>query len=85
MEQFKTRITTAYGKNIVRCSFVEENLMLVIVEQTVDFEEFLSAVRDTVRGHVTFKHPYTLFLLQSSDYQSASDANYKQALVEINN
>lgn len=85
MKRFKNKIATAYGKNIVRYGFVEENLMLVIVEQMVGFEEFLSALRDTLSEYVTFKHPYTLFLLQSSDYQSASDANYKQALVQINN
>lgn len=82
MEEFKQVILEAFGANIEKCQSIGDKTLLVVVKPELDFEEFVSAVRDMRTDLHGFKPSFALYLLQASeDYQDSTGAYLKQALV----
>lgn len=60
----------------MRAEIVLEGFILIVVHKNIDFEEFVSALRDTIHDHADFTDSVRLFLLQQTPL--------KQAVIDVN-
>jgi len=56
-----------YGENIVRCEFINDEVLEIITHPDTDIEEFGNAVRDLIYDDVTFESKLSVVISKEND------------------